>query len=57
MINCSFNPSFWMTKRLALKQWKYALVYFLETDEVGVIKTGQIAEGYKDLVRKRLCHG
>lgn len=41
-----------MTSRTTLKAWKYALVYFTSTDEIGIIKASQVADGYKQEMKK-----
>ena len=41
-----------MSKRQQLKVFAYALVYFLETDEVGIVQRRHICEGYQTRIRK-----
>lgn len=40
-----------MSARSKLKIWKYALAYFLEANEVGIIKTSQILDGFKSSIQ------
>ena len=41
-----------MSKRQELKVFDYALLYFIETDEIGIIKRSQVLEGYQNNIKK-----
>ncbi|KAK3712646.1 hypothetical protein QZH41_011287 [Actinostola sp. cb2023] len=41
-----------MSKRQELKIFEYALSYFIETDEIAIIKRSQVLEGFQNNIRK-----
>lgn len=41
-----------MTDRQRMKTFKYGVVYFIETDEVGIVKSSQISDGWHHKFKK-----
>ena len=41
-----------MSDRFKFKEWKYALMLFIATNEVGIVKTKSMVDGFKTDLRE-----